>query len=69
MADNLRMSLTWQNILIGIACVVLANRGLALIEMNVVLPGWRWIWSGLATGIAVLVWFTIIAQIDKRRRS
>ena len=69
MADDLRLSLSWRNVLIGIACVVAANLALALIELNVVLPGWRWIWGGLATAIAVAVWFMIIAQLDKRRRS
>jgi hypothetical protein len=67
-ADDLRLSLSWPNVLIGIACVVLANLALAVIEMNVVLPGWHWIWSGLATAVAVLVWFTIVMQLDKRRR-
>jgi hypothetical protein len=67
MAEEIRLSLGWKNILLGVVCIVVANLLLALIEMSIVLPGPHWIWSSIATGAAVLVWFAIAPRLIKRR--
>jgi hypothetical protein len=63
MAEEIRLSLGWKNILLGVACIVVANLLLAVIEMAVVLPGPHWIWSSVATAVAILVWFAIAPRL------
>lgn len=65
MADPMNIDLSWRNVVIGIVCVVAANLLLALIEIGGPLPGPHWIWSSIATGVAVAVWFFIAARLRK----
>lgn len=67
MAEEVRLSLGWQNILLGVVCIVVANLLLALIEMGVVLPGPHWIWSSIATAVAIAVWFTLAPRLLRKR--
>ena len=55
------MQFTLTNIIIGIACIVVANLLLVLLRTVVGMPWGDGLESMLATGVGVLAWFFIVA--------
>jgi hypothetical protein len=60
MADKLTFQITWQNLLIGVVFVVVANLIAALLGMFIPLPAW--LWSGIAAAVGVAAWFFFMAR-------
>jgi hypothetical protein len=59
------MQITLTNIIIGIACIVVANLLLVSLRMVVDMPWGDGLESTLATGVGVLAWFFIVARLKK----
>ncbi len=60
MADKLAFEITWKNVLIGVAFVLVANLLAGLLGMVIPLPGW--LWSGIAAAVGVAAWFFFMAR-------
>lgn len=60
MAEEFRLQITWQNILIGVVFVLVANLIAGGLGMLIPLPGW--LWSALAAAVGVLAWFFFMAR-------
>ena len=63
MAEEFKMTLTWQNIVIGVVFVLVANLIAGGLGMLIPLPGW--LWSGIAAAVGVLAWFFFMARWKK----
>jgi CDP-diglyceride synthetase len=60
------MKVTVKNILIGVVCIVIAQLLLAWLRSSGDLPLADWLESGIATGIAVIVWFALVARFGDK---
>jgi hypothetical protein len=60
------MKITVKNILIGVVCIVIANLLLAWLRSSGDLPLADWMESGIATAVAVLVWFALVARFGDK---
>jgi hypothetical protein len=59
------MKLTVGNILLGVACIVVANLLLVALRMVVDIPLSDGLESAIATGIGVVAWFYIAARMKR----
>jgi hypothetical protein len=60
------MKVTAKNILIGVACIVLASLLLAALRNSVDPPLEDWMESAIATALAVVAWFAIVARFGDK---
>jgi hypothetical protein len=56
------MKVTAKNLLIGVVCIVVANLLLAGLRSAGDLPLPDWVESAIATALAVVVWFVVVAR-------
>ena len=56
------MKVTVKNILIGVVCIVIAQLLLVWLRSSADLPLADWLESGMATVVAVIVWFALVAR-------
>jgi hypothetical protein len=59
------MAFTLKNVLIGAACIIVCMLLLELVRSFVEIPGPVWLEQAIATAVAIIVWFAIVAQTKK----
>lgn len=59
------MAFTLKNVLIGAVCIIVAMLLLELVRSFVEIPGPQWLEQAIATAVAIVVWFAIVARMNK----
>lgn len=60
------MKITVKNILIGVVCIVVANLLLAALRNSVDLPLADWLEGAIATAVAIVIWFGVVARFGDK---